>query len=467
MLFSSLSFLYYYLPILLISYLVLHVCKVRIPWKNALLLGFSILFYAWGEPRYVLLVFGQIILSYSAGIIIERYRTKVLAKWALVLSLLAIIGALLYFKYADFFLANFAAATGLSISLLRIALPVGISFYTFEIISYIVDLYKGHIKTQHNIITYATYILLFPKLIAGPIVRYYEIETDLINRTVSMPKFASGVRRFIIGLGKKILLANVMAQLVSIIKDSPEHSILFAWMYVIAFALQIYFDFSGYTDMALGLGSMFGFTFPENFNYPYMSKSITEFWRRWHMTLSFWFRDYVYIPLGGNRKWQIRNILIVWLLTGFWHGAAWNFIGWGFFFAVFLLIEKYFLKVLLERSHKIIQHGYLILIILISWVFFDAISLGEAFATIGRLFGVGVSGGGGRESLYYLRSYMLPLGFAMFGATNVPKQIYQCLNEKYKTWMTIIEPVGLVLMLVVITAFLVDGSFNPFIYFRF
>ena len=441
--------------------------KVKVVWKNALLLLFSVLFYAWGEPRYIFLVFGQIIISYVAGILIDEYRTKAIARWALVFSLIAILAALVYFKYADFFIENFAAATGLSIPLLRLALPVGISFYTFEIVSYIVDLYRGHIKHQRNIITYATYLLLFPKLIAGPIVRYYEIEADLMDRKVDIAVFSSGVRRFILGLAKKILIANVMAQLVSIIKLSPEQTVLFTWMYVIAFAMQIYFDFSGYTDMAIGLGLMFGFRFPENFNYPYLSKSITEFWRRWHMTLSFWFRDYVYIPLGGNRKLQIRNILIVWLLTGFWHGAAWNFIGWGLYFAIFLLIEKYFLKRLFEKVPSIVQRVYLVLLILISWVFFDSNNLMEAFTVIGRMFGFGVQGVVGAETLYYLRSYMIPFALALVGCTDIPKRVVGWLEQKRAVVLTVLEPVSILILLIVITAFLVDGSFNPFIYFRF
>ena len=341
MLFSSIPFLYYFLPCVILLYLIAP--KML---KNTVLLLAILVFYAWGEPKYVVLMVVTILLGYIFGLLIERYQGRKISKLFLILSLVTSLGFLAYFKYADFFITNFNAVTGLSVPLLRLALPVGISFYTFQILSYTVDVYRGEVKAQKNPINLATYIALFPQLIAGPIVRYSDIALQLETRTHSFDKIAVGVRRFIIGLGKKILIADMFAGFCSTFMDSNDKSVVFFWLYAIAYSLQIYFDFSGYSDMAIGLGKMFGFDFLENFNYPFISGSITEFWRRWHMSLGTWFRDYVYIPLGGNRVSKLRglfNIFVVWMLTGFWHGASWNFILWGLFFAVFLLIEKLWL----------------------------------------------------------------------------------------------------------------------------
>ena len=339
MLFSSIPFLFYFLPCVFVLYFL-----VPMRWKNTMLLLASLFFYAWGEPKFVVFMLASIVQGYVLARLVEKYRAdRRRAKLFLTLSLVFSLGLLGYCKYADFFLSGFNALTGLHIPLLRVALPIGISFYTFQILSYVVDVYRGDVKAQRNFIDLAAYIAMFPQLIAGPIVRYSDIASQLEHRTHSLADIAAGARRFVLGLGKKVLLANVFYELITTFKASDDRSVLFYWLYAAACVLNIYFDFSGYSDMAIGLGRIFGFRYLENFDYPYISASITEFWRRWHMSLGSWFRDYVYIPLGGNRvsktKW-LRNILVVWLLTGLWHGAAWNFVLWGLFFAVFLTAES-------------------------------------------------------------------------------------------------------------------------------
>ena len=466
MLFSSIPFLYYFLPCVLILYFIAPKCL-----KNSLLLLASLFFYAWGEPKYVILMAVSITLGYVFGLLIEAWRGTKLSKLFLILSLVTSLGLLGYFKYADFFISNFNAVTGLSVSLLKIALPIGISFYTFQILSYTVDVYRGEVKAQRNFITLATYVALFPQLIAGPIVRYSDVAAQLESRTHSISNVALGARRFVLGLAKKVLIANALGELCDIFKESNDKSVLFFWLYAIAFTLHIYFDFSGYSDMAIGLGRIFGFDFLENFDYPYISGSITEFWRRWHMSLSSWFRDYVYIPLGGNRVPKARwflNIFIVWLLTGFWHGAAWNFIVWGLFFAVLLVIEKLWLLKILKKS-KVWNHFYVLFFVIISFVIFNAADMKEAFAYIGGMFGAGGIPFVSDEWLYYLRSYGLILIIAIVGATPLIKKLV--LSAKNKTTgekiINIAEPIVLVVLILMITAYLVDGSFNPFLYFRF
>ena len=354
--------------------------------------------------------------------------------------------------------------TGLSIPLLNVALPIGISFYTFQLLSYNIDVYRGNVPAQRNFVDLATYISLFPQLIAGPIVRYSDVAKQLRNRNHSFDKIALGVRRFVIGLSKKIIIANTLGEICEIFKSSNDKSVLYFWLYAVAFALHIYFDFSGYSDMAIGLGKLFGFDFAENFDYPYISKSITEFWRRWHISLGTWFRDYVYIPLGGSRVGMARmiiNLLIVWMLTGFWHGAEWNFILWGLYFAVLLIVEKLFLLKWLNHS-KVISRIYVLLLVVISFVIFNAGSINEAFVYIGGMLGVGDYPLVSTEALYYLKDYLLVLIIAIVGATNFPKYFV----TKFKTlqWL---EPIVLIALLAVSTAYLVDGSFNPFLYFRF
>ena len=466
MLFSSIPFLYYFLPCVLILYFIAPKCL-----KNSVLLLASLFFYAWGEPKYVILMAVSITLGYVFGLLIEAWRGTKLSKLFLILSLVTSLGLLGYFKYADFFISNFNAVTGLSVSLLKIALPIGISFYTFQILSYTVDVYRGEVKAQRNFITLATYVALFPQLIAGPIVRYSDVAAQLESRTHSISNVALGARRFVLGLAKKVLIANALGELCDIFKESNDKSVLFFWLYAIAFTLHIYFDFSGYSDMAIGLGRIFGFDFLENFDYPYISGSITEFWRRWHMSLGSWFRDYVYIPLGGNRVPKARwflNIFIVWLLTGFWHGAAWNFIVWGLFFAVLLVIEKLWLLKILKKS-KVWNHFYVLFFVIISFVIFNAADMKEAFAYIGGMFGAGGIPFVSDEWLYYLRSYGLILIIAIVGATPLIKKLV--LSAKNKTTgekiINIAEPIVLVVLILMITAYLVDGSFNPFLYFRF
>ena len=398
MLFSSIPFLFYFLPCVLLVYFI-----VPQKGRNAVLLAASLFFYGWGEPKFLLFMVFSIVQGYVFARLIGRGRRK---KLFLTLSLVLSFALLGYCKYADFFIENFNAVTGLSLPLLKIALPIGISFYTFQIASYEIDVYRGDVAAQHNFIDFAAYVAMVPQLLAGPIVRYRDIAPQLKERTHSLEAAASGASRFAVGLGKKVLVANVLAQLVSAYKASAEQTALYAWLYAIAFTLQIYFDFSGYSDMAIGLGRIFGFTFPENFRYPYIAKSITEFWRRWHMSLGTWFRDYLYIPLGGSRCSRIRhifNILVVWMATGFWHGAAWNFVFWGLFYAVLLMAEKFFLLPALKKG-RVLPHVYVLLAVTLGFVLFDAASLKDALHQLGTLFGAGTASGLGAEALYMLRS---------------------------------------------------------------
>lgn len=466
MLFSSIPFLYFFLPCVLFLYFAVPKCL-----KNGVLMLVSLFFYAWGEPKYVFLMAATILIGYATGILIEKFKGKALSKVFLAISVIVDLGFLAYFKYADFFISNFNAATGLSLPLLRIALPIGISFYTFQILSYSIDVYRGDVPAQKNPINLAAYVTMFPQLIAGPIVRYSDIAKQLENRTHSFEKISAGIRRFVLGLAKKILIANTLGELCDVFRSTDEKAVLYYWLYAVAFALHIYFDFSGYSDMAIGLGKIFGFDFLENFNYPFVSSTVTEFWRRWHMSLGTWFRDYVYIPLGGNRvskaKWFF-NIFVVWLLTGFWHGAAWNFIVWGLFFAVLLVLEKLFLKKFLEKT-KIIKRIYIALAVLISFVIFNATDMAEAFRYVGAMFGAGNMPLVNAEMFYYLKSYAVVLALAAVGSTPVVKTCAMRLYNGKKTGrvMNVLEPVVLVGLLIVMTAYLVDGSFNPFLYFRF
>ena len=465
MLFSSIPFLYYFLPLVLAVYFL-----TPARFRNAVLLLASLIFYAWGEPKYVLLMLASILSGYGFGHLQERYRGQKGAKLVCGLSVAVSLSFLLYFKYADFFLENFNAATGLGVPLLRIALPIGISFYTFQIISYTVDVYRGE-PAQKNLIHLAAYVSMFPQLIAGPIVRYSDIAQQLEHRSHSTALAAEGVRRFLIGLGKKILIANQLGELCSVFRASDEKSVLFYWLYAVAFALHIYFDFSGYSDMAIGLGKVFGFHFLENFNYPYISASITEFWRRWHMSLGTWFRDYVYIPLGGNRVGRARqllNILVVWMLTGFWHGAAWNFVVWGLMFAVLLIMEKLWLLKPLSKCRPL-AHLYVVFFVVISFVIFNAENMGQALSDIGGLFGAGGIPLVSAEAVYCLRSFALVLILAVLGATPLLRNGLVRLSQ-YPTAgkvLNALEPFTLFVLLLVMTGYLVDGSFNPFLYFRF
>ncbi len=464
MLFSSIPFLFYFLPLTMALYFI-----APDKLKNSVLLLVSLLFYGWGEPRYLIFMLFAILQGYVLGLLIGKYRETKAAKPLLALSVIISLGLLCYCKYTDFFIANFNAVTGLSIPLLKIALPIGISFYTFQILSYTVDVYRGEVPSQKNIINFAAYVAMFPQLIAGPIVRYSDVAAQLEHRTHTLEKASYGVKRFAVGLAKKILLANVLGELVNDFKSSGEQSVLFVWLYAIAYTLHIYFDFSGYSDMAIGLGKIFGFDYLENFNYPYISSSITEFWRRWHMSLGSWFRDYLYIPLGGNRvpKWRwFLNILIVWMATGFWHGAEWTFILWGLMYAVLLVIEKLWL---LKHMPKAVGHVYTLLFVILGFVLFDAANIGGAFANIGAMFGGAGLPASTAETIYCLKNYGIVLIIAIIGATPLPAKLLNRVKQ-YTAGEKVIgvfEPIYCIAILAVCTAFLVDGSFNPFLYFRF
>jgi alginate O-acetyltransferase complex protein AlgI len=466
MLFSSIPFLYYFLPSVLILYFL---APKKL--KNTVLLISSLVFYGWGEPKYVIMMVASIIIGFVSGLLIEATNEKSKKKLIITINIIINLGFLGFFKYSNFFIENFNSVTGLSLNLLNVALPIGISFYTFQILSYAVDVYRGTTKAQKNIINLATYITMFPQLIAGPIVRYTDIVKSLDERTISFEKISYGVRRFIVGLSKKVLLANALGELCVTFKASDDKSLLFYWLYAVAFCLQVYFDFSGYSDMAIGLGKIFGFEFMENFNFPFISKSIAEFWRRWHISLGSWFRDYVYIPLGGNRvkssKW-IFNILVVWFLTGFWHGAAWNFIIWGLYFVIFLMFEKTPVGKFITKTH-VLNRIYTLFFIIISFVIFDAVNMDEAFSYIKAMVGFSDVPLISTEFVYYLKEYLVILVLSVVGATPFVKRIATKLTETkgVNVVVSVIEPIILVVLLVLVTAYLVDGSFNPFLYFRF
>ena len=467
MLFSSVSFLYYFLPITLILYFV-----SKDKYKNIILLLASLFFYFYGEPKYTVLMLISAFSAYIHGILIEKFREKGYSKLFLVSGLVVSLGILIVFKYMDFIIKNINYISNSNIKLLRLVLPIGISFYTFQGLSYIVDVYKKDAKVCRSFVDFATYVCLFPQLIAGPIVRYTTIEDELKNRTHSFDKFAYGVNRFVVGLAKKVILANNLGMIVDIMTKSNEKSVLSYWMVAIFFSLQIYYDFSGYSDMAIGLGRMFGFDFLENFNYPFISKSIKEFWRRWHISLSTFFRDYVYIPLGGNRvsrgRW-IFNLLIVWSLTGLWHGDSWNFILWGLYFAILLIIENLFLQNILSKLPALIQHIYAKFFIIISFVIFNNENIKDLWSSLYNMFNFRGLDLYNDFSTYYLKSYTVLLIVSVIGATPILKNIIQKINKNVtgQKVISIINPILNIVLLVVVTAYLIDGSFNPFLYFRF
>ena len=463
MVFSSIPFLYFFLPVTLLCYLV---APKKI--KNVVLLVFSLLFYWWGEPKYALLMVFTITFCYFAGIIIENRRNSPKGKLLLTVSVAVPLGLLALFKYADFLIGSVNSLTGADIPLLKLALPIGISFYTFQALSYLVDVYRGDVPSQRNYINLATYIVLFPQLIAGPIVRYTTVVEDLDSRKHTRENVALGIRRFVMGLGKKVLVANLLGALCTAYRESAEPSVLFAWVYAVSYALQIYFDFSAYSDMAIGMGKMLGFRFLENFDYPFISKSITEFWRRWHISLGSWFRDYVYIPLGGNRvgpKRQIFNILVVWCLTGLWHGANWTYMAWGLYFGILLIIEKLFLKKYLERLPSAFQHIYVLFFVLVSFVLFNAETFTMAKDDLAVMFGMTNAPLISEDTLYNLSSYAVLLIIAFIGATPVAKKLFR--KAESNRLVQVAEIISVAAILIMSTAYLVDGSFNPFLYFRF
>ena len=463
MVFSSIEFLYAFLPVTLLCYLIAPKKA-----KNPVLFFFSLLFYWWGEPKYAILMLFTITFCYAAGRLVENKNGTRVGKAILSVSVAVPLGLLALFKYADFFLGSFNSLTGADIPLLKLALPIGISFYTFQALSYVVDVYRGDTPAQKSWINLATYVVLFPQLIAGPIVRYTTVAEDLDSRKHSMENVAVGIRRFAVGLGKKVLIANLLGSLCTAYRESADPSVLFGWVYAVSYSLQIYFDFSAYSDMAIGMGKILGFRFLENFNYPFISKSITEFWRRWHISLGSWFRDYVYIPLGGNRVKPLRqifNIMVVWCLTGFWHGAGWTFMSWGLYFGVLLIIEKLFLKKYLDKSPKLLQHIYVIFFVLISFVLFNAETFTMAFSDLKIMFGAAGLPFISADTIYNLRSYAVLLIAALIGATPLMRNL--CRKIENTKISTILEPVFVAGIIIVSTAYLVDGSFNPFLYFRF
>lgn len=439
--------------------------------KNAVLFVFSLIFYGWGEPRYIVLMIVSIVSGFVFALMIEKKQNKKSGLILMWISVAVSLSFLLIFKYADFLIENVNQLPGVSLPLFKLSLPIGISFYTFQIISYTVDVWRGDTKAQRNIISFGTYVSLFPQLIAGPIVRYTDIERELQERKHSVTLAASGIKRFLIGLSKKVLIANVLGELTDICLKTSQPSILSWWMYAAALVLQIYFDFSGYSDMAIGLGRIFGFQFPENFNYPLISRSVKEFWRRWHISLGSWFRDYVYIPLGGSRVktgLYVRNVIAVWMLTGLWHGASWNFVLWGAGFGVLLLCERFLWGKWLERMPSIISRLYLLFIILLSFILFLADTIPQAMQRIGGLFGAGKLPVISVQSMYYLRSYGLLLIFAAIAATPLPATAFnRFMKTKAGSILNWAMPIVLVGLFLLATAFLVDGSYNPFLYFRF
>ena len=495
MLFSSIPFLYYFLPAVIICYFLISKLvglafkpqgeeksyRASIFTKNLILLLFSLLFYGWGEPVYVFLMIGSILMFWLCGLAIGKATTKRWKRIWLIVSVVLSLSALGVFKYADFFIDNFNKLTGLNVKLLKLALPIGISFYTFQCLSYTIDVYRGSVPSQKDPIAFGAYVALFPQLIAGPIVRYIDVARELKSRTHTLEKTYLGMRRFLIGLGKKIIIADNIALMLSIFRESAEPSVVFYWMYAIGFMLNIYFDFSGYSDMAIGLGKIFGFNFIENFNYPYMSKSVAEFWRRWHMSLGSWFRDYVYIPLGGNRVKKLRwlfNTLVVWFLTGMWHGASWNFILWGLLYAVCLLIEKFIPAI--GKLPSVLRRFYTLFVVCIGFVLFNADSanvnqlstfnpLNAAWNDLRCMFGFGGLPFVNATTLYYLRSYLVVLVVAIIGATPLMKNTANRLSDskRFGTATAVLAFVLMAALLLICTAYMVDGSFSPFLYFRF
>ncbi len=465
MVFSGLLFIFIYLPIVLAVY---YLCPSR--WRNLWLFVVNLVFYGWGEPKYLLLMLVSICLNYAAGWLVGRYKSEnpKKARAFLAVNTVLNLALLFFFKYFDLVCNTLNSLLGTSLPILHLSLPIGISFYTFQTMSYPIDVYRGDATVQKNYIKFGTFVSLFPQLIAGPIVRYKDIAAQLDEREHRADRFASGVERFVIGLGKKVLLANNLGQLWDAYAAAPaaELSCLGAWLACLAFALQIYFDFSGYSDMAIGLGRMLGFEFLENFNYPYIAKSVTEFWRRWHMSLGTWFRDYVYIPLGGNRNGVVRqllNILIVWALTGFWHGASWNFLFWGVYYAVFLILEKLFLLKRLEKAPWL-GHIYLILVILSGWVIFQQSSPAQTLVFFRAMYGFGGAGFASAQDFYQLSNYAVLLLIGLVASLPLGKRLYGRLPQKLRNALS---PVLTALVLLLCTAYLVDSGYNPFLYFRF
>lgn len=472
MVFSSLLFLFRFLPAVLILYFI-----VPKRFRNLVLLLVSLIFYAWGEPKYVFLMLFSILITYLGGFMVDRFRSsgdEKKAKISMIVTVALALSLLGFFKYADFVIETVNRIGHTDIDLLRLSLPIGISFYTFQTISYVIDVYRGDARVQKNIISYGAYVTMFPQLIAGPIVRYSTIDEQLRTRRESAEEFAGGAERFVIGLGKKVLLANSAGALWDSIRvmDASTMPALTAWLGIAAYTFQIYFDFSAYSDMAIGLGHMFGFRFLENFNYPYQAKSVTEFWRRWHISLGTWFREYVYIPLGGNRVSRarfIRNIMIVWMLTGIWHGADWNFVLWGIYYGVLLLVEKLFLKKYLEKTPGWLQHVYTMFTVMIGWFIFTWNENESGFAYLKAMFGMG-GGFADRGTVYLLYTNAILLVMLILGSTDLPARLAGLCRARIAgrdMLTTVVRCVFLTAVFLLSTAYLVNASYNPFLYFRF
>ena len=464
MVFSSITFVYYFLPIILVIYFI-----IPSKYKNLILLISSLLFYFYGEPTYIWVLILSCIINYNSAKLIDKNRKK--SKLILILTIIFDLGLLFYFKYTNFFISNINTILNFNINKINIIMPIGISFFTFQTLSYVIDVYNEKVEVSDSFINFSSYVSLFPQLIAGPIVRYADIEKELKSRKESYEDFAHGIRRFTIGLGKKVLIANVMGEMVNVLSNLNNPSVTSYIMIAIGFSLQIYFDFSGYSDMAIGLGKMFGFHFLENFNYPFIANSITDFWRRWHISLSSFLRDYVYIPLGGNKVSKIkhiRNIFIVWFLTGFWHGAAWNFILWGLYFGIILIIEKYFLSNFLKK-HKVFSHIYTLFLIIISFVIFNANSLTKVFLFMKNMFGLNNLQFINKQTIYYIKSYLVILTISIIASTPLLKNLCIKLknNKNLSNIMDILEIIYIFIVLILVTSYLIDSSFNPFLYFRF
>ena len=464
MVFSSLPFLFAYLPLTLLLYFI-----APLRWRNFVLLIVSLLFYGWGEPVYIWIMILSILIDYTHGILVDKYRERdKLARWFVAESVIFNLLLLGFFKYWDFFAANLSLIPGISVPQFGIPLPIGISFFTFQTMSYTIDVYRQDAPAQKNIISFGAFVTMFPQLIAGPIVKYKAVAQELIEREHSMENFAQGAQRFVVGLSKKVLLANNIGALWDMQLNAYRAGTMTltgGWLGLLAFAFQIYFDFSGYSDMAIGLGQIFGFRFPENFNHPYLADSVSDFWRRWHMSLTSWFREYLYIPLGGNRggMWKtLRNIFLVWFCTGIWHGASWNFILWGLYFFIWLMLEKYVFRNLLNKAPRAVKHLYTLLVVLFGWGIFAIDNLN----TMSGYFAVCFGGGTLWNAMdgYTLRSYAVILVVLAVASTEFGLHIWQNLSEKSRS---LLRPVLMMLGLVVCTAYLVDGSYNPFLYFRF
>lgn len=470
MVFSSLVFIFVFLPITLFIY---YLSPRKL--KNLVLLISSLIFYAWGEPIYIFLMIFTTVFSYVSAILINKYKSKKTSSLAIfILSVAVNLSVLCFFKYYGFFIDNINNLFSMNIKFKKLPLPVGISFYTFQTLSYIIDVYLKKVPVQKNIISFSTYVTMFPQLVAGPIVKYGDINKQLENRKESLDKFGDGVSYFIRGLSKKVLLANNIGLLWSNVKAlSPDKiSVFSAWLGILAFTFQIYFDFSGYSDMAIGLGKFFGFDLMENFNYPYISKSVTEFWRRWHISLGSWFREYVYIPLGGNKKGalkQYRNLFIVWFLTGFWHGANWNFIIWGLYFGVLITLEKIFVLKWLDKLPNFISHVYALIIIIVGWAIFEFENTSVLFSFIKTMFGMGSNTFIDNQSIYYLYTNLFLFILAIIFSTPLPKKLFKKLiyNVKLKPYAKLIVPTIYLILILLCTTYLVNETYNPFLYFKF